>query len=176
MKRIYGFTAMMVVAAAAKAADIYMTAADVNGPTTSFNGAGKWSNGLPPDPTNTYRTAYQMRTPDNTTGIAYTFAAPQLTINAGGSLLLKSSGALTITNLVLNGGSIGHGLDNYTGKFFGGITVSSASSITANENNPRSFMFYSTISGAGNLTIAMSQTNSLKQTSFWPTTAGIPEN
>lgn len=172
MRRINGLMASMLVAVPTMAADIYMTAADVNGPTTSFNGAGKWSNGLPPDPANTYRTAYQMRTPDNTTGTAYTFAAPQLTINAGGSLLLKSSGALTITNLVLNGGSIGHGLDNYTGKFFGGITVNSASSITANENNPRSFMFFSTISGAGNLTIGMAQTNSLKQTSFLADNSG----
>lgn len=50
MRRINGLMARMLVAVSTMAADIYMTAADVNGPTTSFNGAGKWSNGLPPDP------------------------------------------------------------------------------------------------------------------------------
>jgi autotransporter-associated beta strand protein len=100
------------------------------------------------------------------------FAGDRLTISGGGSLSWKSLGSLTITNLVLDGGSIGHALDHQTGRLFGNLTVNSASSISANEDNVRIFMIYSTISGSGNLTIAMNQTNWLKQTSFLADNSG----
>ena len=114
-----------------------------------------------------------LRTPENTTGTAYTFLGDRLTISTNGSMLWKSSGNVTISDLVLDGGSIGHGLDNYTGRLFGNVTVSRASSFTANEANPRIFMIYSTVTGTGNVTVAMNQTNSLKQTSFLADNSGF---
>ena len=138
---------------------------------SSFNSASNWNNQLAPEAGHTYRTgSYQLRTPEGTA--AHVFAGDRLTVSAGGNILWKSQGNITVDDLVLAGGSIGHGQDHATARLFGNISVTAASSFTANENNPRTFMIYSTISGTANLTIAMNQTSSLKQTSFLADNSG----
>jgi len=172
MKQILMTVCVCLVTTLACATDYTMTTGDAAG-TNSFILGTHWTNGLPPSAGNRYFTGINMlRTPENTTGTAYTFMGDRLTIN-GGSMLWKSSGNITISDLVLDGGSIAHGLDNYTGRLFGTVTVSRASSFTANEGNPRIFMIYSTVTGTGNVTVAMNQTNSLKQTSFLADNSGF---
>lgn len=155
------------------ATDYTMNGGDGAG-TNSFMTGYRWPGAAAPSAGNRYFTgANMLRTPENTTGTAYTFAGDRLTISSGGSMLWKSSGNVTVSDLVLDGGSIAHGFDNYTGRLFGTVTVSRASSFTANENNPRSFMIYSTVTGTGNVTVAMNQTSSLKQTSFLADNSGF---
>jgi autotransporter-associated beta strand protein len=86
-------------------ANVSLTASDPFG-TSSFNTAGNWSNGAPPNRTNSYSTgSLVLRSPQDST--AYTFQGGALRIDSGGRLLMKGAGGqvLTISNLVLNGGS-----------------------------------------------------------------------
>ncbi len=114
---------LSLAAGVAGAAEYALTGGDAPG-TNSFMTAGKWNSGAAPEAGHTYRTAaYQLRTPENTTGTAYTFAGDALTVNTSGSILWKCSGPVTVGNLILAGGSIAHGLDNYTGRLYGNLSV-----------------------------------------------------
>lgn len=147
------------------AAEYVLTATDPSA-TTSFNTTGKWNNAAAPAPGNTYRTgAYQMRTPENNTGVAYTFAGDRLTISIGGNLLWKCNGPVTVSDLYLDG-AITHGYGGLTGQLLGTLTITNSGFFGAanTENDNRYFAIYSTLVGAGTLTIAMGHTNALKQT------------
>jgi len=124
------FTVLALAIPAVSHAQYYMTNNDVNGPITSFNGAGNWNNGLAPAAGNAYSTVgYFLRGP-NVAG-SYTFAGDSLTVGggsggaSGGSAFLGSSSVvtpnsnglifkangeiLTVNNLILDGAQIRDG-------------------------------------------------------------------
>ncbi len=86
----------------ASAARISLTNSDVIG-ATSFNAKGNWDSASAPAAANDYSTAgFWLRTPANTS--AYTFAGKSLTVPAGGVIVWKGAGLITINNLILSGG------------------------------------------------------------------------
>ncbi|MES2439684.1 MAG: hypothetical protein V4584_11480 [Verrucomicrobiota bacterium] len=104
------------------AANVYMTADDANGATTSFDSAGKWNVAAAPSAGNAYFNAnsagtanHLFRTPLTTT-TAYTFAGDSLTItgtpavNSTQGIIYKGTNTavttITINNLTVNGGNI----------------------------------------------------------------------
>jgi hypothetical protein len=128
-----GLVAALVAATALRAADVSMTANDGIG-TSSFNGAGTWSDALAPSAGNNYFNAtYLLRTP--TGNGSYTFAGDALTITGSGlaaaanneALMWKGSGTgaiITVNNLTVNGGQLRHGsgtADSFT--LAGGLTI-----------------------------------------------------
>jgi autotransporter-associated beta strand protein len=87
------------------AATVTLTNSDASG-ATSFNAAGRWSNGATPSGGNSYETLdYQLRTLATSSG--YSFGGGSLKIS-GGSLLWAGTGSSTITvnNLMLNSGTV----------------------------------------------------------------------
>ncbi len=85
-----------------QSSDVYLTAEDPLG-QTSFNVAGRWSDGLAPSAGKTYETAnFRLRTPADST--SRSFAGQSLKIS-GGALLWKgtTSASLTINDLRLAG-------------------------------------------------------------------------
>jgi len=97
---------------------------------------------------------FTVRTPDNTAG--GTFLGSSLTINTGGQLLTKhaigAANAATV-NLILAGGNITHGNDNFLTQHLNGtVQVNAAAQINTSGTNPRGLVINSVISGTGNLT------------------------
>ena len=145
-----------------------MTANDVNGASTSFNGAGTWNNGQAPAAGNTYSTVgYFLRGPD--VAGSYTFAGSSLTVGGGSggasggsaflgstsivtpnnnALIFKASGEiLTVNNLILDGAQIrdGNG-DGNVATLNGNITVTTnGGAFMAQDTN----IINSAISGSG---------------------------
>ena len=111
----------------ASAANVSMTASDASG-STSFNVAGKWSDGQAPSSNNDYFTAgYLMRTP--TTGSSNYFLGGSLSLdanpaNAVAGLAIKygTAGSIRVDNLKLNGGAIFNGVGS-TMSVYGHISV-----------------------------------------------------
>src|SRR4030042_1320020 len=115
---------VLFMSANALAAPVTMTGGDGFG-ATSFNTAGKWSDGLAPSAGNTYSTVgYLLRSP--TAAGSYTFAGYSLTVgggNGGGGnpfltngdinnncLMFKANNCdLTVNNLILDAGYIRDG-------------------------------------------------------------------
>jgi autotransporter-associated beta strand protein len=151
-----------------RAAEISMIAADQSSPTSSFNTGTNWADHVAPGAGNTYKTgAYQMRSPyDMSTANNYVFAGDRLTLSSLGGILWKTAGLVTVNDLVLSGGTVAHGLDNFAAKLAGTITVSSASSFSAFEPNPRDFLIYSTIKGSADLSFTLASTGTSKQVSL----------
>jgi autotransporter-associated beta strand protein len=140
--------------------EFYMTAADPWG-TSSFNSAGKWSNGLAPSAGNTYLTAFVMRMP-TVTGASYTFAGDQLTINTGSDFgLTTPGGSITVTNMVLHGGRVTHSTGQRINTLSGQITVATPSTFYVGDNLWRWLYLRSALSGTADLTIQV--TDSLKR-------------
>ncbi len=152
-----------------QAAEIVMTAGDPLG-TSSFNSAGKWSNGLAPTNGNTYRTSYILRTPESAS--SFTFAGDRLTVDSGGLLGWKTTGTIAVNDLVLNGGTIGHSLVDVTARLFGNLTVTAPSFFDILDVGQRVFVIYSALYGTDNLTIRMLQTTALKQISLLADNSG----
>jgi autotransporter-associated beta strand protein len=155
--------AVLSLALPAYSADITMNANDINGPVTSFNGAGQWSNAAVPSAGNNYFTGnFTLRTPAD--GASYTFAGDSLTVNNTGAypqgLFYKgtgNTGVITINNLILNGGLVSHAQG--TGDLFqlaGNISVVNPSTINAKQGH---ININSAISGTSNLTIAATDDN-----------------
>lgn len=93
----------------AHGASITATGADTTVPdinSSSFTGAGHWSNSAAPAAGNTYTdSAFEMRTPQDTTN--YTFGGDSLTIAGGGALTYKGLGStITAGSLILNNGTV----------------------------------------------------------------------
>lgn len=157
------------------AAEIAMVVKGDDPGTSSYLTGTNFSDHLPPVAGNAYKTAaFTMRSPNDTsTATNYVFAGDKLTISSGGSLLWKTGGYLTVNDLVLGGGAITHGLDNFVARLAGAITVSNASSFSALEPNSRDFIVYSTIKGAADLTVTVAYTNSSKQFSLMADNTGF---
>lgn len=156
MGRFLGFATLIATLVGggftdAGAAVVAMTAADSAG-SSSFNTAGKWSDGNVPTAGNTYETSYTLRTPASTGN--YTFAGDSLTLNSGGQITFKGTGSgtdtITVSSLILNGGSIANSATSawtLAGGILlqttvGGVTTGGATTIAA------------TISGIGKLNIS----------------------
>lgn len=77
---------------------------------SSLVSAGSWTPSTTIVPTNAlatnyeFVTAFTLRTPVGSSN--YTLYAQSLTINSGGAIAFKGNGALTVPNLILNGGEI----------------------------------------------------------------------
>jgi autotransporter-associated beta strand protein len=161
-------TSVCLCAAAAGAADIALIRTDAAG-SSSFNSYTNWSDQLAPVAGNTYRTAgFGMRTPaDNNLATNYIFAGDRLTVSqTPGSILWKTGAMTTIYDLVLDGGTITHGNDNYVARIAGTVTVTRASAFSASEPNARDFLIYSTVKGTNDLTFNVYATNTSKQVSL----------
>ena len=127
--------------------------------TTSFNVAGKWSNGQAPSAANDYVTNGNMlRTPNNATG-NLVFAGNSLTVSSNGTILFKGAAdsAITVNALKLNGGRLRMGWDN-TQTVFGNIQVVANSILDPNKAN-RVLVLAAPLSGSGNLTLDSSEGN-----------------
>ena len=133
---------------------VTLDASDSNN-NTSFNTALNWDNNLSPDPTNNYFTStFQLRSPHNGSG-NFTFAGASLTLNSGGSLLLKgvNNSSVTIPSLILAGGTIQNGTSTSTQTVAGSISVTAPSTLDG-DRNQRTLVISAPISGSGNLTAA----------------------
>ncbi|MEY3895168.1 MAG: hypothetical protein RLZZ214_687 [Verrucomicrobiota bacterium] len=113
---------------------VTLTANDASG-TTSMNSAGGWDSLAAPTTESNYFTgAFQLRTQ---AGAGYLpFGGSALSIDTGGSMLLKASGGNLIRQLTLAGGSVLHGdtgvaAPNNIAKLFvpDGISVTAASTL-----------------------------------------------
>jgi len=149
---------LAVLNPAARAATVTLLADDATS-TTSITGSTNWSNGAVPSGANDYSNAgHLLRTPTSGTPI---FKGNSLSVD-GGRLLGKfsSSGTLTVTNLILNGGLMDQAnktTDTVTMTLAGGVTVTADSGIGAtsaasdNSANFEQLIVNATISGAGGL-------------------------
>ncbi len=112
--------------------DVTLTADDASG-ATSMNSAGGWDSLAAPTTESNYFTgAFQLRTQAG--GAYLPFGGSALSIDTGGSMLLKASGGNLIRQLTLAGGSILHGATGATpdtAKLFvpDGISVTAASTL-----------------------------------------------
>ncbi|HWY78026.1 MAG TPA: autotransporter-associated beta strand repeat-containing protein, partial [Verrucomicrobiae bacterium] len=87
-----------------RAANFVLSGSDANG-VSSFNTGTNWTGGAAPAPGNTYQTAgFVLRTPANSNAIA--FAGSSLEVQNGGDLRIKTSAAVTVTNLIVDAGGI----------------------------------------------------------------------
>ncbi len=157
----------------ATAADVKLTANDPAG-SSSFNSAGRWSDGATPSAGNAYFTTnLVLRTPNPTTsGNSYVFGGDSLSIDPGGRFLAKignnvsgntTVGTITVNHLILNGGVMdqaGANSDHSVLIVDGNVTVSAASLIgalggTANGSSTFETMeFVAPISGSGALQVS----------------------
>jgi hypothetical protein len=145
--------------ALASAADVTMDTSDGFG-TSSFNSDLNWDNNAAPNAGNAYFTGdFILRTPPDAND--YTFGGDSLTINNTGAypqgLFYKglgtsnTTGTLTVSNLILNGGLISHGQgDSQMFNLAGNISVVADSTIWAKQGT---INLYATISGSSNITV-----------------------
>lgn len=143
---------LIMAAAPAMAAEVYLTAPDTMG-QSSFNSGLHWSDGLAPSAGNNYAVSIsQLRTPAD--GGSYTFAGDSLMINPGGVLMYKGTGTagnITINYLIANGGSV---IDHRNGagdvcNLYGNIHIA-ADSVMYAKQGP--INVYTAISGSGTIT------------------------
>jgi autotransporter-associated beta strand protein len=154
-------TAVLLLATRpANAASVSMTANDVNGTVTSFNGAGKWSNLAAPSAGNNYfSSTFFMRTPASASPTSYTFQGDSLTLQAYGggntrSVIYKGANGdeLIINNLTNAAGSRidqGSGTAGFT---IGGNlwTIAGNSTLAADQGGP--ITVNSPLAGSANFT------------------------
>ena len=146
-------------AVAASAATIALTNTDAIG-TSSFNTGLNWAGGLAPTSGNAYVTAaFSLRTPPTSSN--YTFAGDSLSMDAGAMLNYKgtATSTITITNLILNGGGIGAGVNGMNGTIAGAITMPTNSWIdvaSASQTDARTLVIAAPIGGNGGLTVTNS--------------------
>ena len=154
MKRIIAATltvsVLLLTAKSQAAGYITLTNSDASG-TNSFNTGLNWTNGLAPAKGNAYYTAnYTLRTP--ATAGNYAFAGDSLSLDSGGGMNLKAAGTITITNLILNGGTLANGFG--TGAIVAGnITNNGSSSKIDVQGYGRTTTINSPISGTGTLSL-----------------------
>jgi autotransporter-associated beta strand protein len=108
--------------------------------TSSLNTANNWTPATTVFPTSPLATNYDfvvtgsLRTPTGSSN--YTVDANSLTINSGGFLTFKGYGVLTVTNLILNGGTIKNAVTGGTpdeSLLAGFINLTASSSLTPND-------------------------------------------
>lgn len=137
-----------------QAAEYIQESMDEYGESSLMYGAN-WQGGQDPSPGNTYRTTTTLRSPESSSN--YVFTGDQLTMDTGSIFAWKTSGTVTVSNLVFNGGNLEHWA-NGAARLYGGITVNAGRSfvIRMQENNERWFDIYAPISGHGDIEIQLS--------------------
>jgi hypothetical protein len=179
---LLSFVAVLLMSANALAVSVTLTANDGMG-TTSFNAAGKWSDGLAPSAGNGYSTlGYLLRTPSVTGN--YTFAGNSLTVgggNGGGANPFLTTGGvnnnslinktptgtgviITVNNLILDAGYIRDGMGSADV-----WTVAGNISVTANGGgfgNQCRLNVDSAISGSGTLYCADNGSGEVARTTY----------
>lgn len=144
---VLALVAAIALTPSLRAASVTLTADDPFG-TTSFNSAGKWDSGAAPVAGNDYFTSgFQIRTPSS--GTPGPFAGDSLTIGAGGTFLFKTTGVITVGDLILDGGRLANGDPggDKTGRVAGQITLASDSRIETIDAT-RHFLITADIVGA----------------------------
>lgn len=127
------------------------------------DGNDVWSDGNAASAANDYVNAgFTLRTPTSNS----TFNGNSLTLQTGGSLLLKPGGAdrvFTINNLILAGGSIVHGQPSITtSEIAGSITLTADSSYSANGSSYRRATISASISGSSVFNISLGTSDRLE--------------
>ncbi len=122
-----------------------------------------WSDGNAASGTNDYvNSAYTLRTPTSTS----TFNGKSLTLETGGSLLLKPNGAnrvFTVDNLILDGGKIIHGQPSITNVYIAGaITLNSDSIYEATGSSYREATISASITGSSIFDITLGNSDRLE--------------
>jgi len=152
---------LFLLSAPVFAAEHSLTNSDAMG-FSSFNSGLNWDDGQPPRPGETYLVpnSRTLRTPEQ--GSNHTFEGDKLTVQGGGSLLLKagqgvSSYTATFPDLVLSG-SMNHGNGNVTFFVHGNITIPAGSAArsetgAAHENDRRELIVRANLSGSGSYTV-----------------------
>ena len=140
-----------------RAVDISMIDGNSGG-TSSYNSGIDWSNGLPPGPgTNYFTNGQLMRSPDgDSSSDNHVFAGDSLTLN-GGTFAWKSAGVCTVTNFIIDSGSIQHWRDHALARLYGNITINPGKTLTfiSPGANARRFDIYSTIHGSSYINARM---------------------
>lgn len=147
----------LLSATAGQAADVFLTASDSSGTSTSFNSAGNWGNLSAPSSGNAYFTgAFNIYTPNDTADHA--FAGASLTVESGGKLIYgggKDVNTITVNSLIVDGGTIQNSGTNSTTN----MRLAGSINVTANGGtfNTGNFFLGSTItaavSGSGTLVL-----------------------
>lgn len=138
----------------------YLRAADANhASTTSFNSGLNWDDEDAPMAGRKYVVALNgLRTPD--TAADFTFAGDKLLLAAGGHLTWKNNGSVTVSNLVLHGGTVNHAAaNNSVINLHGAITVGGTGSTLWGNNGP--MVVKAPIGGAGELKVTGNSTVTL---------------
>ncbi len=174
MKRFWMSSVCLCVAASAGAQDIVMIRSDAPA-TSSFNSYTNWADQLAPSGAKTYQTTNNiMRTPEGAG--PFVFEGSRLTISSSGALAWKSTGPVTVADLVLEG-PVSHWFGGIIGRLYGNITVPASRTArfecAPTENDMRVFAVYSTIAGNGNLQVTMGHVTALKQTSLFADNSGF---
>ena len=174
MRQFLVASVCLFLAGVVRAAEVAMIRGDAAA-TSSFNSYTNWADQLAPSAGNNYSTTnYIMRTPEGSNSVV--FAGDRLTVNSNGALAWKSTGPLTVADLVLEG-TLGHWYGGLTGYLYGNITVPAARiarfEASQTENDTRIFAIYSTVSGSGNIQVTMGHSNALKQVSLLADNSGF---
>lgn len=152
--------AALLSAGTAARADVISQTVNQTGAAANGWAAAIW--GTPaalPTAGNSYVTpdTFAVRTPNNANPVA--FAGDNLSIDPGGILYLKHTGGAAAVNLILNGGRITYhgGPTADSSPLSGAISVLADSLLTTDQGSPnnRDIALRSSISGSGNLTVAM---------------------
>lgn len=152
---VYKFTkstGILSVVSAQVYPQVTMTANDAFG-ASSFNTAGKWSNGQAPSSGNDYFTGARMlRTPANSSPA--TFAGHALSVDNGGSFAFKgtsSAAIMTVPQMMLNGGSLVNLSGSFTLNLAGNLNIPASGGILNAQDGGISIQ--SAVSGAGPLVV-----------------------
>lgn len=161
---------MLIEVNLSNATIISMTASDTSG-TSSFNAAGKWSDGLAPSATNDYLVGslISMRTP--VTASNYTFAGNSLTVSNGFtynglSYLGTGNTTLTVNDLRLDNGNVNNSTTAGPLNLAGHITLGSGNGYFNMNSRDRKINVLADISGVGSLT-------AWQYSALAPTTGGV---
>ncbi|WFB34671.1 PEP-CTERM sorting domain-containing protein [Kiritimatiellota bacterium B12222] len=133
-----------------------------------------WSDGNAASGTNDYvNNAYTLRTPTSSS----TFNGKSLTLETGGSLLLKPNGAgrvYTVNDLILDGGKIIHGQPSITtSEIAGNITLLSDSIYDASGSSYRRATISASITGSSVFDITLGNSDRLEISSVSNNFSGL---
>ena len=148
--------------------------AGINWNQATSGGDFIWSDGLAASGTNDYVNAgFTLRTPTSSS----TFNGKSLTIQAGGQLLLKPSGAnrvFTINDLILDGGTITHGQPSITTSYIAGsITLLSDSGYNATGSSYRRATISASITGSSVFNVILGGSDALTISSSFNSFNGV---
>ncbi|MDF3129644.1 PEP-CTERM sorting domain-containing protein [Kiritimatiellaeota bacterium B1221] len=151
------------VTQAAEITQIKSQAAGTHWNQATSDGDDVWSDGNAASGANDYvNNAYTLRTPTSSS----TFNGNSLTLETGGSLLLKPGGAgrvFTVNDLILEGGKIVHGQPSITtSEIAGSITLLSDSAYEATGSSYRRATISASISGSSVFDITLGSSDRLE--------------